>query len=183
MLSLIKYFHSVVSNANISVAKASDIPELVRLINSAYRNSDSVKGWTNEAELFEGSRATHDSLKYLLDQPQSAILKYSKDNKIVGSVYLQKNRSQMYLGVLAVSPEFQDRGIGRELLAAAEEYASKHNCNRIMMTVISIRRELVDWYKRRGYRETGEVNPFPDDKVNRPKQPLELLVLEKEIDN
>src|SRR3954467_2636991 len=75
MLSLMKYFHSVVSNANISVAKASDIPELVRLINSAYRNNDSVKGWTNEAELFEGSRATPDSLKYLLDQPQSAILK------------------------------------------------------------------------------------------------------------
>ena len=39
---------------NISKATLEDIPELVRLINSAYRGEDSKKGWTTEADLLGG---------------------------------------------------------------------------------------------------------------------------------
>jgi ribosomal protein S18 acetylase RimI-like enzyme len=182
MLQSLKYFYSVTSNHHISVADKKDIPALVELVNKAYRNVDANSGWTTEANLFEGSRANEESLKHLSDHSHSVFLKYAKDNKIVGCVYLHKQQSKMYLGVLAVSPECQDTGIGKELLSGAEEYARKHKCNTITMTVISIRQELVAWYKRRGYNETGEIKPFPYDKVNRPKQALELLVLEKKLD-
>lgn len=183
MLPGLKYFYNVVNNEHISVSNKKDILSLVELVNKAYRNINANTGWTTEADLFEGSRATDESLKHLLDHPHGVILKYTKDNNIIGCVYLQKQDEKMYLGVLSVDPEFQDNGIGKALLSAAEEYALKHKCNTITMTVISIRRELVEWYKRRGYYPTGEVKPFPEDKVNRPKQPLELLVLEKIIDN
>src|SRR3954462_10667326 len=135
MLLSLKYFYAVISNEHISVADKKDIPELVELVNKAYRNNDTNSGWTTEANLFEGSRADEGSLKHLLNQPQSIFLKYTKDNKIVGCVYLRKQESKMYLGVLAVSPEMQNAGIGKELLFAAEEYAHKHKCNTIIMTV------------------------------------------------
>ena len=171
----------MISNPHISFAGKKDIPALVLLVNNAYRNVNEDQGWTTEADLFKGSRANEESLQHLFNEPHSVILKYTKDDEIIGCVYLQKQEAKMYLGVLGVSPALQDKGIGKDLLLAAEEYARDHKCKAITLTVISIRHELIEWYKRRGYRETGELRPFPDDKVNRPKQPLELLVLEKEI--
>jgi hypothetical protein len=51
------------------------------------------------------------------------------------------------------------------------------------MTVISVREELISWYLRHGYRLTGERKPFvvPDVRWGIPKQPLEFVVLEKEV--
>jgi hypothetical protein len=51
------------------------------------------------------------------------------------------------------------------------------------MTVISIRRELIDWYIRHGYQLTGERKPFvvPDTRWGIPKQQLEFVVLEKKV--
>ena len=51
------------------------------------------------------------------------------------------------------------------------------------MSVISIRTELIDWYKKRGYYDTGKTKPFPKDDpaFGIPKQPLEFIILEKDI--
>jgi ribosomal protein S18 acetylase RimI-like enzyme len=88
----------------------------------------------------------------------------------------------MYLGMLTVSPELQARGIGKELLKAAEEYAVTKSCFSMVMTVITLRNELIELYMRRGYRDTGERKPFPGDpRFGIPKQPLEFLVMEKPL--
>jgi hypothetical protein len=51
------------------------------------------------------------------------------------------------------------------------------------MTVISLREELIDWYKRHGYKDTGAREPFPvsDIHISIVEQPLEFMVLEKKI--
>ncbi|MCC6762735.1 MAG: GNAT family N-acetyltransferase, partial [Chitinophagaceae bacterium] len=47
---------------------------------------------------------------------------------------------------------------------------------------ITARTELIAWYNRRGYNDTGERKPFPDNPVfGTPLQPLEFMMLEKEI--
>ncbi len=60
-----------------------------------------------------------------------------------------------YLGMFAVSPLSQGNGIGKSLLSAAETFALENNCARIVISVISTRFELIDWYKRHGYVATG----------------------------
>lgn len=86
----------------------------------------------------------------------------------------------MYLGLLTVSPEIQARGIGKLLLQAAADYAKQLQLKSICITVISVRTELIAWYERHGYQKTGETKPFPaDHTLVIPKQPLELLVMEK----
>ena len=86
--------------------------------------------------------------------------------------------------MLTVSPGLQAGGIGKKLLSAAESYATSNHFNTIIMMVISIRTELIEWYERRGYQRTGEIKPFPKDpKFGLPKQHLEFVVLEKIIDS
>ena len=84
--------------------------------------------------------------------------------------------------MFSVSPLAQGKGIGKKILAAAEEYAKKQNCTSIYMTVITVREELIAWYEKHGYQKTGRVLPFPvDERYGIPTQPLEMMVLEKAI--
>ncbi|MEI9810790.1 MAG: hypothetical protein WDO16_24580 [Bacteroidota bacterium] len=48
--------------------------------------------------------------------------------------------------------------------------------------MISVRHELTAWYERQGYTKTGITEPFPsDDGFGTPAQPLEFIIMEKEI--
>ena len=168
----------------ISKATHRDIPELVRLVNSAYRGEGSKKGWTTEADLLDGIRTDEHSLKEMMEKPGAVILKcVDKNNNLSGSVYLQKQDEKLYLGMLTVSPELQAKGIGKQLLEASENQANIVGCTSIKMTVISVRGELIAWYERHGYRRTGDTEPFPvDEKFGIPKQQLEFVVMEKRLE-
>lgn len=167
----------------ITAAAKSDTPALVCLINSAYRGEASKKGWTTEADLLDGMRTDEANISELMDDANAVFLKcLSEEGKLTGSVYLQRQNDKIYLGMLSVSPELQGAGIGKQLMRAAEEYATKNNCLSIFMTVISVRLELIAWYERHGYKKTGETKPFPaGGKFGMQKQPLELIVLEKNV--
>lgn len=168
------------------IAKATieDIPQLVALLNSAYRGEDSKKGWTTEADLIAGEQRTDaTSVTQVLNQPGSVILKYTDEKKqIIGTVNLQEHDRGLYLGMFAVSPILQGGGIGKQLLKAADEYAKNVGAATIYMSVVSVRKELIDWYKRHGYAETGERKPFVEDDITgKHLQPLEFITLEKNI--
>jgi ribosomal protein S18 acetylase RimI-like enzyme len=166
-------------------ATAADIPALVPLVNAAYRGQgdDSPKGWTSESHLIKGARTTVAGITELLQAPHSVILKcVDEKGALLGSVHLEKQEGRLYLGVLSVWPERQGHGIGKHLLAAAIDHATKNNCSNIHITVISARPELIAWYERHGYQRTGEIQPFHHgEKFGIQKQPLELVVLEKTI--
>jgi ribosomal protein S18 acetylase RimI-like enzyme len=169
--------------ATILRATAADADTLDRLVNSAYRGEESRKGWTTEADLLEGTRIDAEALRDLIARPGTVILMYKEDNELLGCVELRKEAGRLYLGMLSVRPATQGRGVGKALLKAAESHARVEGCETIFMTVISGREELINWYLRHGYRLTGERKPFvvPDVRWGIPKQPLEFVVLEKEV--
>jgi ribosomal protein S18 acetylase RimI-like enzyme len=176
------YFCQMHEDLQFAICSGADIPSLVNLVNSAYRGESSKKGWTTEAGLLDGIRTDKEGIYRMIHQAGSVILKCMIDNELVGCVYLQKQENYLYLGMLTVSPELQAAGIGKELLKASEDYASREDCNIIMMTVITVRQELIEWYERRGYNQTPERRPFPNDpRFGIPKQPLEFLVMEKKL--
>jgi ribosomal protein S18 acetylase RimI-like enzyme len=119
----------------------------------------------------------------MINNKQGVILKCTdEENTLLGCVFLEQQGQQLYLGMLTVQPSIQTKGIGKRLLHAAEAYAHEHDCNAIVMTVISVRHELIAWYERHGYRPTGDKKPFPNDpRFGIPKQPLEFIVLYKPL--
>lgn len=165
-------------------ATTEDVPELVALVNSGYRGDSSRQGWTTEADLLGGIRIDEESMTDLIKAPGSVVLKATDaTGTIRGCVHLQDTEKALYLGMLTVSPALQNAGIGRELMLAAESFAHSKDFSAITMTVISVRKELIAWYQRRGYADTGERKPFPmnDPRFGLPKQPLEFIVMEKQL--
>ena len=167
----------------ITIATLEDVSELNKLINSGYRGEFSKKGWTTEANILEGSRTNEAELKEIIGTIENTLLKFTEGNQIIGCVLLVEKERQLYLGMLTVSPMLQNGGIGKKLLQQAEVHAQALGLPKIVMTVISMRTELIDWYKRHGYIDTGNREPFPvsDIHISIVEQPLEFIVLEKKI--
>jgi hypothetical protein len=70
------------------------------------------------------------------------------------------------------------------MLDASEDAIRQRGAKRIRISVVNVRQNLVAWYERRGYAQTGEREPFPygDDRVGRPlRDDLEFVMLEKEL--
>ncbi len=167
---------------NTQIATQEDVPQLVQLVNSAYRGASSRNGWTTEADLLEGIRITESALRSSISDKNTTILKLlNKTNELVGCVLLQQKQNTMYLGMLTVQPILQNAGLGKILMTDAELFAKKKECIKMEMTVISDRTELIEWYQRRGYRLTGEQRPFPmnDPEFGIPKKSLHFEVMEK----
>jgi ribosomal protein S18 acetylase RimI-like enzyme len=174
------------SNPSVSIATSMDIAAITALLNSAYRGESSKQGWTHEEHLIVGEvRTNEETLLQLIQQENCILLKYiNEEQQIIGCVNLQQHADRVYLGMLSVSPKLQGGGIGKQLLKTAEEYAQQLQCRSIYMTVISVRLELIDWYKRHGYCDTGERIPFKEDSLTgKHLQPLEFMVLEKMVVN
>ncbi|MFM8743443.1 MAG: GNAT family N-acetyltransferase [Cytophagales bacterium] len=170
-------------HAQILKAILSDAAAINQLVNSAYRGEGSKQGWTTEADLLDGTRIDEEAVKELISRPGTTILRYVENEQLLGCVELRQEKGKLYLGMLSVAPNTQGKGIGKKLLLAGEEHAKSVGIRIMMMTVISVRKELIDWYVRHGYQLTGERKPFvvPDTRWGIPKQTLEFVVLEKHL--
>ncbi len=169
--------------AQILKAQLNDAQAINQLVNSAYRGEGSKQGWTTEADLLDGTRIDEAAVAELIAKPDTTILKYVEGDQIIGCVELRKEKDKLYLGMLSVAPNTQGKGVGKKLLIAGEDHAKSLNIDTMVMTVISVRNELIDWYVRHGYQLTGETKPFvvPDTRWGIPKRQLEFVVLEKRL--
>lgn len=168
----------------IEKAFEKDLHALVVLVNSAYRGEESKKGWTSEADLLVGGiRIDAARMEAALQDESTTIMVYRDDaGRLTGCVSLVDKSAYLYLGMLTVAPEQQGSGIGKQLLQAAEVLALDKGLRKIRMTVITARKELLDWYYRHGYADTGAREPFPyEPGFGEPSEPLEFAVLEKPL--
>jgi ribosomal protein S18 acetylase RimI-like enzyme len=165
-------------------ATDGDLDEVAVLVNRAYRADE---GWTNEASYLGGQRTSMETLRAdLATAPEAVLLtlRDGRDGPLLGVVWLEPAGEDAWrLGMLSVRPDLQDRKLGRRLLEDAEAFAIARGARRIRMTVIAIRDTLIAWYERRGYRATGEREPFPyeDQRFGLPnRDDLDFVVLEKQ---
>lgn len=166
------------------IAVYSDAQLIADLVNSAYRGASGEFGWTHEAKIFDGPRTDAQSLARLIAAETSLILLCMKESEMIGSVHLEKIDGGAYLGLLAVRPAFQGKGLGGRLMAEAERLVRERwGSEKISMTVISLRAELIEYYERRGYLRTGKTEPLAVDAgAGQPKSAgLQLTWLEKRI--
>lgn len=84
-----------------------------------------------------------------------------------------------YFGLLSVDPTQQKNGIGRRLVAAAEEFARESGAHFMDITVVNLRTELPPIYEKLGYQITGTA-PFPAAQMPI-TQPCHFIQMSKEL--
>jgi len=174
----------------ISTGSAADHSEVIELVNAAYRGQGGESGWTSEIGLVDGLRVTAERLREeLTGEGEPTILLMREGIRLLACVHLKNARSSAgepacYISMLAVRPGQQARGLGRRMLEQAEAQGRARGARVARMTVVSVRASLIAWYERRGYRRTGESEPFPyhDVRFGVPQRPgLEFVVLERNL--
>ncbi|WP_348264996.1 GNAT family N-acetyltransferase [Telmatobacter sp. DSM 110680] len=144
----------IVPKLSIRAATSADRPRLIAMINAAFA-----------IETFlEGTRTDDERLAAMMQKGEILIAE-DDDGHILASIYSELRGSRGYLGMLAVHPAHQRGGLGRQMLAAAEDRFRMQGCQAIDITVLSLRPELLPIYRRFGFVETG-VEKF------HPTQPL-----------
>ena len=168
-------------------AAEADLAAIATLMNAAYRGRGG--GWNSEADYIDGDRTSESQLRNELStRVRASLLVWRRPNLdgLLGCVWLEPEGGDVwYLGSLTVDPMEQNGGLGRKLLAAAEEWVRLGGGREIRMTVVNVRDTLIGWYRRRGYDPTEETEPFPyeDDRFGVPRRPdLEFVVLRKRLD-
>jgi GNAT superfamily N-acetyltransferase len=151
-------------------ALASDAAAIVDLLNAANSGDGSTPGWTHEGGLFEGPRIDVAEVLEHLAVPGSTFVLCLDGEEIVGCAFLKEIRSAAYMGLLAVRPLQQGRGIGSALIAECERVArDAWQCPAMLIGVMTSHRpELTAFYERRGYERTGRFKKIERKQV-RPK--------------
>ena len=143
-------------------AELKDTQAITDLINSVYRGENAKKGWTSEADLLGGIRISKKRIEQIIAKPDDVILLGILEGKIAGCVHLEKKKNgKCYLGMLSVDVNYQNAKLGREILDKSDAYAKEvFGCSEMEIKVISVRKELIDYYLRRGYILTGQTEKF-----------------------
>ncbi len=147
------------------VASEADAAEIAALVNRAYRPAAESGGWTHEAAWVAGARTSATMVERLF-RPGSAVLVLCRGGAIVACVNVEAipapAGAAAYIGMLATEPAAQAAGLGKRMLACAEQYAvAEFGARAFRMTVLTSRPELIAFYERRGYVRSGVVEDFP----------------------
>jgi N-acetylglutamate synthase-like GNAT family acetyltransferase len=136
----------------IRTATKADAENITALINLAF----------SQAEIFfvEEDRVTLEDVIEYIDKGEFLL---AEDNaSLLGCVYLEPRGERTYLGLLSVNPNLQQSGIGSLLMAEAEDRCRQRDAKYIDILIVNLRDELPNFYKKRGYVETG-TSSFPTE--------------------
>ena len=165
-------------------ALAAEADEIADLINLCYRGKASRQGWTTEADLMGGLRTSAEEVRQLIHAQDSIMLLCLQNDTLLGSIHMERMQQVAHLGMFVVQPVLQGRGIGKQLLAQAEQLAiTAWAVDGLVMQVISVRSELIAFYERRGYVPSTTLREFPrNDELWTPKVAgLQLRLLQKQL--
>lgn len=170
---------------NFRPATLNDADLLVALINRAYRPEQQPEqqdaGWTHESAIIDDSRIQLAQLEAIMQLSQQQLIVAECDHQLVGCVHIMAQQSAVQIGLLTVDPRYQAQHMGKQLLAYAEQQARQcYQPEWFEMSVVHTRHELIAYYERRGYRQSGLIKPYPlDQHVGTPKEALHLLIMHK----
>ena len=132
-------------------ATASDLSAVVDLTRRAYGPYERLLGITPTPVTEDYAPRIADQEVWLLEDRQEPI----------GLIVLEDCGDRSLLYSVAVAPERQSVGIGRRLLAFAEEIAGKRGHRTLALYTNARMERNIGIYTRCGYRETSR-NPHPD---------------------
>jgi ribosomal protein S18 acetylase RimI-like enzyme len=181
-------------DAEFRLARADDVDAIVALVENAYRGEATAASWNSEAHLLRGPRTNREEVAGYLTDPESRFVLAEQAGRLVGCALIQRRANSLchagaspegeaYFGMFAISPARQSGGLGKAVLAECERQArALWNAQAMVLTVISLREELIGWYERRGFVRTGARQPFPfTPTTGELRRDFDLVVLRKTL--
>jgi GNAT superfamily N-acetyltransferase len=152
-------------------ATEEDIPELVRIINAAYRVEDFF---------VYGDRTSADDIAARMADPAMSIIVIDAPDStsLAGAVLVDVHDRRGHFAMLSVDPPHQGRGIARELINAVEEHCRNAGCNALDLEIVNLREELPAFYGAMGFA-SGETAPFPN--TAKLKRDAHLITMSKAL--
>ena len=146
----------------IRIATAADREAVRRLVNQAFEVERFLKRGGGDRLQSDGELEGLFERGTFLVTEEAGLAK-EEDRSLAGCVYVEPRGDRAYLGLLSIAPVRQGAGLGKQLNAAAEQYAREQGCRWMDLRVLSPRQEqLLPVYRRLGYMETGtEEYPAP----------------------
>lgn len=170
-------------NITLQYADLSDVQRVAALVELAYRGPRAARGWTNEAAILIGPRSSPAEVERLIRDGNSRFVMALDGDRLIGCALLQQYADGAYFGMFAIDPDQQGNGLGKAIVAQCEHAARElWGAAFLRLTVISLRTELITWYERRGFVQTGEREPFPfETATGALRTDFDLIVLEKPL--
>ena len=153
----------------IRAATEADLDPILTLINTAFEVENFFK---NQPRLSPEDLTRHFK--------EGTFLLAEEEGRIAGCVYVKRTGDRAYFGLLSVDPARQKSGVGRRLVAAAEEFARETGARFMDLKLIHLRAELPGIYEKMGYRLTG-TEPYPAERAHMLTQPVHFLNMTKEL--
>lgn len=159
------------SDPVIRSAREDEAGEITTLVNEAYAIEAFFKVDTDRTTRAEVADLFAQGTFLVADGP---------DGRLLGSVHVSVTESGGYFGMLSVAPATQRSGLGRRLIAAAEELAVERGCSVMDLSVVNVRDSLLAWYEKAGYRASGTA-AWPEGEMDTLKMPVHLITMTKAI--
>ncbi len=118
-----------------------------------------------ECATFEGDRLSRRALRRFLRASHRPLLTARSGGRVIGYILvsLSSRSAAARIYSLAVQNDQGRRGVGRELLIAAERYASAHGRSRLRLEVRYDNAPAIALYEKLGYRCFGRHTDYYDD--------------------
>lgn len=143
-------------------ANSADINNLYELINSSYRGDSARGGWTHEADLVDGFRISPSELEVIISSTSEYFLILESHGLLLGAVHVKDEEEGLYFGMLAVRPDRQNEKIGARLIEEINRIGREEDKKYIRISVLHVRKELIEYYMRKGFIPTGVSEEFPE---------------------
>jgi GNAT superfamily N-acetyltransferase len=151
----------------IRVASAGDAPRIAFLVNQAFKV---------EAFFKIGDRTSTEEIVEMMAHGEFLLLE--EGGVLAGCVYLTVRADRAYFGMLSIEPSRQGQGLGRRLVGEVEGRCRERGCEYIDIHLVNLRAELLGFYDRLGYVETGTL-PFSD--AERSSRSCHFIVMTKAL--
>ena len=151
-------------------ANTNDIPEIVRVINAAFRVEDFF---------IDGNRTNEADIAARMADPHVRIFVVDADGgALAGAVVVDVHESCGHFAMLSVDPAAQGRGVGRLLMNEVEDYCRLAGCESLEIEVVNLREELPAFYAAMGFTPV-DTAPFPD--TSKLRRDAHMVVMSKPL--
>jgi GNAT superfamily N-acetyltransferase len=141
----------------IRTAVAADVPGIVALLNSAF---------AMERAFIDKDRTSTPEIERYMTTGTFFVVEGDASGP-ASCLYLEQRGDRLYLGMLAVDPPQQGRGLGKQMIAAAERRAASLGCRALDIRIVNLRTELPPFYRALGFVDNG-TEPLVDPQLLRP---------------